>query len=555
MHIPGSARALAVQGTRGRLTITIGAAVVSALLAWAASPPVGIGWLACVAFVPALAVALRLGGRCGRAAVPLAYALYLELLLVPAFPLGITKGQWGDPAIPILVADSPVLAIALVAVPVVAILLFALRFPFLAPLDRLPGGAAGIVAVVATSWAALDFLRVKVDPSVFWGPLFLATPDGPGGFLVQLGGPWLVTGALAALNTTVALLLVRGPGSAVRLGAAAGALIVLLVVPPLAGPAQGKSVRVAAVQPGYDTAQYELEVLRWFRPGIRDYEQTSLDLIDDLAPLTREAAADGAELVVWPEAVAWSDPRATPSVRAALARLADETNATIVVPYFLEPEARGATIAVLPDGSMTVPQPKLRPMGYLGERSLDDREVTPLTTPAGTIGVLLGVDAQGFWPAREHVAAGARILVSGTHDWEQLAPQQLAFARLQAQALAVPLVRADWRYGSAVIDAGGTLVAEAGPELRRTVVTADIQPRSTRTPYVVVGDAFGWAALGAAGLLTALLCGWRAVRFSRELGTPGRVRRRRALPGDASSRETREESRRGSVGEPWVPPR
>ena len=88
----------------------LAAPFASGLLLWAASPPVGFGWAAWVALLPAAAVALAAPAtRWGRAAVPLAVVVFLELLLVPALPFGLADDQWGQPVVPILVGGSPVL--------------------------------------------------------------------------------------------------------------------------------------------------------------------------------------------------------------------------------------------------------------------------------------------------------------------------------------------------------------------------------------------------------------------------------------------------------------
>ena len=98
--------------------VAIGAAFVTAVLLWAASPAVGAGWLAWIALLPVASLVLGSPGtRAARLAVPLAYGVYLELLLVPALPFGIAEGQWGDAPLPVLIGGSPVLPVALVAIP------------------------------------------------------------------------------------------------------------------------------------------------------------------------------------------------------------------------------------------------------------------------------------------------------------------------------------------------------------------------------------------------------------------------------------------------------
>jgi apolipoprotein N-acyltransferase len=481
------------------------AATASGLLIWLATPAVGAGWLAWVALVPAASVALSDPGRPGRLAVPLSYAVYMELLLVPALPFGLADGQWGDPALPVLVGGSPVLPVALLAVPALAALLYLLRFGQPPRAAWLGPGAAAALAVIgpALVWTALDFVRVRLDPGSFWGPLFPGQAGDPAGQLAALGGPWLITLAVVAVNYGLALALVRRRAVAALVPAGAVVAAVLVAVPVSGAQAGGDDLVVAAVQPGYDTAEEERPELRFFDPG--SYDLASLDLARDLGRLTRKAAARGAELVVWPEAAVWVDPVRNGPLRRLLARLASRTGAVLVVPYFLSRPDRGATVAVLPargpgEAEFTSPRPKQRPMWYLGEGAAS-APARPLDAGSVQVGTMLGVDTQDPHVAAQLGSRGAQVLTSSTHDWAQLAEQHRAFARTAARASGLPLVRADWRYGSAIYGASGELEADAGSERTRTVVVASVQPASGASPYASLGDALGWGALGAALLM------------------------------------------------------
>ena len=161
----------------------IAAGGLSAVMLWASSPPVGVSSLAWVALVPtASMVRANPGTRAARLAMALTYALYLELLLVPALPLGLTYGQWGDPPIPVLLGGSPMLAVALLAIPLLGAALYAIHFgePWLG------AGAGSRVATLrcvlgpALAWMALDFARAKLDPGGLWGPLFVTQADEAG---------------------------------------------------------------------------------------------------------------------------------------------------------------------------------------------------------------------------------------------------------------------------------------------------------------------------------------------------------------------------------------
>lgn len=524
--------------------VAIAASCSSALLLWVATPPFGIGALAWIALVPAAAVALRSPAtRTARAALPLAYALYLELLLVPALPFGLTDDQWGEAPAPVSIGGSPVLVVAFVAIPLLGLVLYALRFPL--PWPKIPPGqtglrssllvaAAAVVLVPALSWAALDLARVKLDPGGLWGPLFLSQHDGFAARLAALGGPWLITFAIVAVNYALALVLVQRRAAA-PVAAATGLLVIALLLVAPAPPSLDRragTLSVAAVQPGYDTAEFENPVLRHFRAG--SYDLAALDMVRDLGSLTRRAARRGAELVVWPEAALWVDPQRTPAVGDALTQLARSSGSTLVVPYFLPEPGEGATVTVIGDGTFTRSQPKQRPMWFWGEHGGNRVTPHPVPTPTANVGTLLGVDNQDPAPARLLAARGATVISSSTHDWERLAPTQQAFAQLHAIESQAPVVRADWRFASAVFDARGEKLTDAGSSRRRTVIVASVSPRRGSTPYADLGDAFGWTALG----LTLSLMGAGAVARLRE-ARASRARaasppRRRPVPSSPS---------------------
>jgi apolipoprotein N-acyltransferase len=198
-----------------RTWIAIAAGLGSGALLAAAAPGGLSGWIAWVALAPAAAVALAWRGTsAGRLAVPLAYGIYLELLLIPALPFGIASGQWGE-APPVMIGDSPVVFVALIAVPAFAWLLYAIRFGEPWGTDRVVRRLSPIaaVAIPASAFAALDFVRISLDPGAAWGPLFLSQHGGDSAALATLGGPWLVSFAIAASGYAIALL-----------GLAAGAL-------------------------------------------------------------------------------------------------------------------------------------------------------------------------------------------------------------------------------------------------------------------------------------------------------------------------------------------
>ncbi|MGH2992803.1 MAG: nitrilase-related carbon-nitrogen hydrolase, partial [Solirubrobacterales bacterium] len=146
----------------------------------------------------------------------------------------------------------------------------------------------------------------------------------------------------------------------------------------------------------------------------------------------------------------------------------------------------------------------------------------PLRAAGTRLGTLLGVDVQDPNLPRLLAAGDAEVIASSTHDWRQLAIQHRALAALGAEASGVPVVRADWRYGSAIYDREGETIADAGEDRRRTVVAAELKAGSP-TPYARLGDAVGWVSLGAAA------AAWLAAA-GRAIAT-----RRRRIPAGAEA--------------------
>lgn len=502
--------------TRATIALAIAAALASGALLFAATPYVGAGTLAWFALVPAAAVAIRhWGTRAGRVVIPLGYTVYLELMFIPALPFGLTKDQWGDdPVVPILIGDSPVLITAIVIVPLVGLVLYLLHFPFFASRARLAPWIA-MVAIPSLAFAALDFLRASFDPSGLWGPLFLSQEGTAGARLAELGGPALISLAIAFANFSLAYVLVRRLRGVPALAAATACALIATIGLAISGASErSRTLTVAAVQPGYDTAQYELPLLANFLSANRNDELGTLDLIADLTPLTEEAAAAGATLVVWPEATAWADPFTSEKTQQALSDLATRTNSAIVVPYFLRARSYGATVIVDADGEISRAQPKQRTMWFLGEKNDNRVAAQPVNVSGVAVGTMLGVDSQNASIARDLVKAGADIITSSTHDWEQAAPQHAAFSGIAATALDVPIVRADWRNVSAIFHAGGEVAASTGRPTKRGIAVAEIEVGAGSTPYRTVGDIVGWIAVAAAG--AALLFGALAHARTRE---------------------------------------
>lgn len=279
-------------------------------------------------------------------------------------------------------------------------------------------------------------------------------------------------------------LVARALAAAAVLGAAwIGASLSLLEYPPA-------TLRVAAIQPGLP------------RPLKRDDPPEARSrMLERLTEQTREAAARGAKIVVWPEAALGFDPRVTGGGLESLAR---ETGAYLFVGYAVDTAAglRNEVTAVAPDGTFLGVYGKNHPVIGYGETSASRGTYPVYATPLGTLGNIICFDLDFTDTSRRTAKAGARVIAVPSWDWSGAARKhytQLVFRALETRAV---MIKSEQAYDSAVIDPWGRIVARTvSTDARRAVLVADV-PLAARPPLAVaLGDGVGWlCAIGALGL-------------------------------------------------------
>jgi apolipoprotein N-acyltransferase len=128
-----------------------------------------------------------------------------------------------------------------------------------------------------------------------------------------------------------------------------------------------------------------------------------------------------------------------------------------------------------------------------------------LATRAGRVGILTCNEAMLPEVARARVLAGAEILASPSNDsWirsEKWAALMFDMVALRAIETRRYLVRASTSGPSAIVDPWGRVLARTQP-FSRDVALGAVRPRSDRTLYGRVGDAFG---LGCAAIVVVVL--------------------------------------------------
>ena len=270
--------------------------------------------------------------------------------------------------------------------------------------------------------------------------------------------------------------------------------------------APGPSIRVAAVQPA-DSPSSELQLQK-------------------LIGQTRQAAAQGAQLVVWPEGALAFDPQV--SHTAQLRALVRETGVYLALGYGAHSAAgwRNEAILIAPDGTFQGPYGKDHPVVWLGETSLTGGTYPTLQTNLGPIGIIICYDLNFTDTARKITAGGARLIAVPSNDWPGLAEKQYTYLALRAVENRVTLIKADSRYDSAVIDPTGRIVSRAvAPTAQQTIVVASVPLGQANAPLIALQDWVGWLCIAGVGgfIVLAQRAGRRAAKGgTAQLGNAAR---------------------------------
>jgi len=499
----------------GRFVIGLGLSIVSGILLYLSFPPFDLGYLAWVAFVPVIVAQFIFANTDwqGRLFQALAWVTFMGIILFETFPLGYLRGD--------LVGFLP-----LVGVLIVGGIIFLLGIPNGTVGFHRRTGYRFFLLLPAVSWVGFEYLRHKAQLGHLWGMLYTSQHNNlPLIQLASLGGVWLVSFVVILANYALGLAVLSGisavayaPGrlkSSLRNYDLLRTLLAIAVAVVLVAygvgfallgkqPAtEGSLLRVATVQIGGDLGDFPELYGRWWR---RDWPGMAKAVLDDLEPLTREAAAQGAKLVVWPEASLWVDPQEHPETKARLVRLVQETGIYLVSTHFILPDEgnlgwwlgfvpgmRNEATVISPDGEFLGIYGQDHPIIFTGEAFITERTYPTYQTPFGTLATIICYDNTFTDTTRKLVRKGAQVVAHPTHDWQPMVVFDPLHDIFRAAENRVSIVKADWRYGSAIIDPYGRVLA-ASPTDRRTrmVLIADVPvPSSSGTLYTRTGDWLG----------------------------------------------------------------
>lgn len=487
---------------RGSLSVRSLAAVATALLLFAAFPPLEWTGLAFFAWIPLLAAQPGATPWVRRGLNGLMLGVLFGLIATTVSPPEVVTGAaWFGISVGVGVLSG--LAAMLLDVPAGP----GRVIRALGPWSR--------IWVPAVAWAGIEYLRLVTTAGHQWGMLATTQVDvAPLRAWLPVAGMWPVALLTVATGQAIGALALVAAGRleltrSLAIGIAVAALgwLAGLGLASAEGVPETPTLRVAAVQTGDHVPSHPKT-----RPLITTVRYRELtDTITELhTPATLEAMRQGAELVVWPEASGWvapDDPDATAQldgVRDAARR----ARAPIVWSYFIRIDpnhTRNELLVVSPDGRMSRPTTKDHPVYAIGERSVTAGLYETYDLAGIRLGLAAGPDGTYTDTLARLARMGAALVAIPTHDWAAYTAPHIRHLRLRAAEHRLAIAKADWRYGSVVIAPGGEIVANTSlGQAREELVVADVPLRTPGTLYTATGDWLGVASLGA---LAAMLLG------------------------------------------------
>lgn len=285
----------------------------------------------------------------------------------------------------------------------------------------------------------------------------------------------------------------------------------------------GPAVRVASIQPGIAHVPFDGSSIEGVKMPEPENSQRNAALAADMTDLTRQAAEQGARLVVWPEIL--FDYDVYGSQGAWIRALAQELDVALVVGYepdFPKPDAANLATVVLPDGTMGAePYAKVHPVLLEGERFTTDERYPTYATPIGQLGLVICWDHD--FPdsgVRLSTLAGADIVAIPALDPPSMAHLRWESLTFRAIENRVPVVKTDVGWDAAIINANGDLVsriANTDEDGEVAVLVGDVNLGPSNAPFTDTGG-YPFATLVVLGVVARYVTQmvlWRAARQAR----------------------------------------
>ena len=216
---------------------------------------------------------------------------------------------------------------------------------------------------------------------------------------------------------------------------------------------------------------------------------------DGIERRVRQAAAQGAEIVVFNEGATLTLPNDRPAFEARWAALADELDiemvAAWIVPVQLDPlQYENVSVTFRPDGTGTPPYLKHHPVP--GEPAIPGTGPLPaLDTASARVGTAICYDGDFPRLGLGHARNGVDLLAVPSSDWRGIDPIHTEMLRLRAIEGGYSVVRSTRLGLSAGIDAGGRFRGtQSAYDTGDKVLLVDVPRAQIATLYRWWGDGF-----------------------------------------------------------------
>ncbi|MBQ7384253.1 MAG: apolipoprotein N-acyltransferase [Clostridia bacterium] len=359
-------------------------------------------------------------------------------------------------------------------------------------------------------WAIFEWTQTLTWAGVPWGRLAI----GQTGWLIgaqtaSLLGSCFVTFLIVTVNFFAAYAVLNIPKRKIFASVAAGIFLLNTVTGALiyfTDKDEGEPVRISAVQGNISSQE------KW------DSSLTNKTL-EVYERYTKEAAEQGARIVVWPESALPYNIESRKSMANFVSRVARENEVTVLVGAFTyndEGVELNSVIAFLPDGAkhdtvyskrhlvpfgefvpmrdfFAVVIPPLTEIAMLSEDLAEGESANVMHLDEASLGSLICFDSIYDELARDSTLAGAEIITLSTNDSWFLDSAALYMHNAQAKLRAIEngryVVRAANTGVSTVITPTGKTVASLDA-LVEGQITADVYTRNDHTLYTFVGNIF-----------------------------------------------------------------
>ena len=271
-------------------------------------------------------------------------------------------------------------------------------------------------------------------------------------------------------------------GTSVVLVAWIGLSLIMLNTTPKGTP----TFRVASLRGGFALT------------AIGDKETTSQVRFDTFASQAREAAAQGAQVLVTSELMFGFDPQE--QYTEEFKTIARETNAYIFISYGVVDEVnqtfRNQTVLLSPAGEFSAIYSKNHPVPPYEPLSLGAGVYPVFDTPFGNMAAMICQDTNFTDVSRQLTGNGALLIADGFDLYGGDAVQKLTYLTFRAVENHTAFIATDTSHLSAIVDGNGRQIAvntdfEGSP----LVLVADVPMGTGATIYSSIGDVLGWISL------------------------------------------------------------